>query len=162
MCGFAGWFGPPGQYRDTLHAAVGRMANPLPYRRPDDAGRWIQPDAGIALGFRRLVILHRSATGHLPMQSGDGRYIVMPGTCFRMMIDPYLDRPLNQTGLFQWRCQRFTAARGSHRGGRSDRGYRQYLSSRRQLSRRGACAIQPAGVPSARIIDAASFRATPL
>ena len=82
--------------------------------------------------FRRLVILDRTAAGHLPMQSGDRRYTFVPGTYLQTTTDPHVDRLLNRAGLFQWRCQRFTAARGRHHVDRSDRGYRQHLSGRRQ------------------------------
>jgi len=62
---------------DVLCERVQRMARTLHHRGPDDAGQWSDPAVGIALGFRRLSILDLSPTGHQPMSSGDGRYVVV-------------------------------------------------------------------------------------
>jgi asparagine synthase (glutamine-hydrolysing) len=53
------------------------MASRLVHRGPDDAGLWHDPDAGIALGFRRLSIIDTSAAGHQPMQSASGRFTMV-------------------------------------------------------------------------------------
>jgi asparagine synthase (glutamine-hydrolysing) len=53
------------------------MANTLIHRGPDDVGVWADATTGIALGFRRLAILDLSPSGHQPMCSLDGRYIVV-------------------------------------------------------------------------------------
>ena len=74
MCGLVGWLAPPGSDPGELGAAVDRMAATLVHRGPDDAGRWTDALAGIALGFRRLSILDLSPAGHQPMLSADGRY----------------------------------------------------------------------------------------
>ena len=58
-----------------MDSAVDRMSAALVHRGPDDAGRWVDAPAGIALGFRRLSILDVSPAGHQPMQSADGRYV---------------------------------------------------------------------------------------
>jgi len=77
MCGFAGFLasshaaGP-----DTLGATAVRMAQTLHHRGPDDGGVWVDAEAGIALGFRRLAILDLSPEGHQPMLSACGRYVV--------------------------------------------------------------------------------------
>ena len=60
-----------------MRALAGRMTDTLVHRGPDDAGVWIDGDAGIALGFRRLSILDLSPAGHQPMVSSDGRYVVV-------------------------------------------------------------------------------------
>jgi asparagine synthase (glutamine-hydrolysing) len=52
------------------------MANTLHHRGPDDEGSWVDPQAGIALGFRRLSIIDLSPEGHQPMKSATGRYVV--------------------------------------------------------------------------------------
>ena len=57
-----------------MDAAVDGMAATLVHRGPDDAGRWTDAAAGVALGFRRLSILDLSPAGHQPMLSADGRY----------------------------------------------------------------------------------------
>ena len=74
MCGLVGWLAPPGSDPAELDAAVDRMAATLVHRGPDDAGRWTDAAAGVALGFRRLSILDLSPAGHQPMLSADGRY----------------------------------------------------------------------------------------
>lgn len=52
------------------------MAHALTHRGPDDGDTWIDRDAGIALGHRRLSVLDLSAAGHQPMASGGGRYVI--------------------------------------------------------------------------------------
>jgi asparagine synthase (glutamine-hydrolysing) len=52
------------------------MTDTLIHRGPDDSGSWIDPEAGIALGHRRLAIVDLSPEGHQPMVSADGRYVV--------------------------------------------------------------------------------------
>jgi asparagine synthase (glutamine-hydrolysing) len=52
------------------------MADALTHRGPDDAGVWVDGEAGIGLGHRRLSILDLSPAGHQPMVSAGGRYVV--------------------------------------------------------------------------------------
>ena len=72
MCGIAGVLSS-GRI-DPL--AVRRMAATLRHRGPDDEGVWLDPEAGIALGHRRLSIIDLSAAGHQPMVSRNGRYVL--------------------------------------------------------------------------------------
>lgn len=53
------------------------MTASLVHRGPDDSGLWVDGNAGIALGFRRLAILDLSEQGRQPMQSAAGRYAVV-------------------------------------------------------------------------------------
>lgn len=53
------------------------MAMALRHRGPDDGGAWVDNNAGVALGFRRLAILDVSPRGHQPMLSADGRYVII-------------------------------------------------------------------------------------
>ena len=74
------WLGFWHATKDTtaeLRIAVERMASALEHRGPDDSGSWVDPAAGIALGFRRLAILDLSPTGHQPMVSRDGRFVTV-------------------------------------------------------------------------------------
>ncbi len=77
MCGIAG-FCQAGATLDSdeLSAVVGRMIESLRHRGPDDAGTWVDAEAGVALGHRRLSIVDLSPSGHQPMRSASGRYVV--------------------------------------------------------------------------------------
>ena len=48
----------------------------LRHRGPDDDGLWTDPEAGLALAFRRLAIIDLSPRGHQPMLSHDKRLVV--------------------------------------------------------------------------------------
>ncbi len=77
MCGITGFIGGSASDRDELRSRVELMANQLVHRGPDDAGAWIDPVVGVALGFRRLAILDLSQSGHQPMLSASGRLVLV-------------------------------------------------------------------------------------
>ncbi|MDQ3002708.1 MAG: asparagine synthase (glutamine-hydrolyzing), partial [Fibrobacterota bacterium] len=58
-------------------SCVVRMAERILHRGPDAGGEWSDPDAGIALGHRRLSIIDLSETGRQPMTSSNGRFIMV-------------------------------------------------------------------------------------
>lgn len=77
MCGFVGFLNG----RDTATAEARKelaahMASAIAHRGPDGTGSYSDPDAGIALGHRRLSILELSPLGAQPMVSSDGRWII--------------------------------------------------------------------------------------
>lgn len=78
MCGIAGFLDTtlrnPSEY---LHATARRMGEAIRHRGPDDAGGWVDASAGIALAHRRLSILDLTPTGHQPMLSRSGRYVIV-------------------------------------------------------------------------------------
>src|SRR6266550_7559489 len=76
MCGLTG-FVVSAAASDDLARTVRRMSNALVHRGPDDDGEWIDADAGVAFGFRRLAIIDLSPAGHQPMTSASGRYVAM-------------------------------------------------------------------------------------
>ncbi|PYU93128.1 MAG: asparagine synthase (glutamine-hydrolyzing) [Acidobacteria bacterium] len=76
MCGITGLLTPSASGED-LETAVRRMASALVHRGPDDEGAWVDPEVGIALGFRRLAILDLSTAGHQPMVSACGRHVIV-------------------------------------------------------------------------------------
>ncbi len=76
MCGITGFLEERPRTRAAREAIVTAMAATLRHRGPDDAGTWIDAEAGIALGHRRLSIIDLSASGHQPMITADGRYAV--------------------------------------------------------------------------------------
>jgi asparagine synthase (glutamine-hydrolysing) len=74
MCGISGlaaW-----RAEANLECTLERMSSTLAHRGPDDRGRWIDPDAGVALGHRRLSIIDLSPQGHQPMVSASGRFVI--------------------------------------------------------------------------------------
>lgn len=66
----------PATPAETLTRQVLAMAATLRHRGPDSGGHWVDADAGIALGHRRLSIIDLSAEGGQPMASHDGRYVI--------------------------------------------------------------------------------------
>lgn len=77
MCGIVGLFGPAaaGASEDVEHIAR-RMACALRHRGPDDDGLWLDAEAAVALGHRRLAIIDVSPEGRQPMASACGRYVL--------------------------------------------------------------------------------------
>ena len=76
MCGLLGFLG--GNFAEPLHAGalLRRMADTLYHRGPDDGGVWCDAEQRIGLGHRRLAIVDLSPTGHQPMVSASGRYVI--------------------------------------------------------------------------------------
>ena len=72
MCGIAGLVS-----RGADVAVVERMTDVIAHRGPDDQGAWVDAEAGIALGHRRLSILDLSPLGHQPMDAVSGRYVLI-------------------------------------------------------------------------------------
>ena len=72
MCGIAGVLAAVAP--DV--ATVRRMTGAIRHRGPDDGGSWIDAEAGVALGHRRLAIVDLSPHGHQPMASADGRWVI--------------------------------------------------------------------------------------
>ncbi len=75
MCGVVGFLGAEASV--SIADTVRRMAARISHRGPDDDGVWADPEAGIALGHRRLAVVDLSPAGHQPMASQDGRYIIV-------------------------------------------------------------------------------------
>ncbi len=73
MCGIVGlvsrdgWMPDP----DERNAALERLQR----RGPDDSSQW--NESGVWLGHRRLAILDPTPSGRQPMESGDGRYLIV-------------------------------------------------------------------------------------
>ncbi|MGB4673908.1 MAG: asparagine synthase (glutamine-hydrolyzing) [Azovibrio sp.] len=74
MCGILGYLATTpdlSELRPQLDAALAS----LNHRGPDDNGTWAE--GGLGLGFVRLAILDLSPAGHQPMQSPDGRFVIV-------------------------------------------------------------------------------------
>jgi asparagine synthase (glutamine-hydrolysing) len=76
MCGIAGFFDRRRPYnRDRLVEVTTAMTESLAHRGPDGQDIWVDPEAGIGFGHRRLAIVDLSPTGKQPMRSASGRYV---------------------------------------------------------------------------------------
>ena len=76
MCGFAGFLTTDAGVLGSPEAVATRMALAIQHRGPDDAGVWVDVQAGIALGHRRLSIVDLSPAGHQPMHSAGERFVL--------------------------------------------------------------------------------------
>ena len=76
MCGIVGLADVSGSAAQSLTEVVEGMSACLAHRGPSDHGSWVDADAGIALGHRRLSILDLSSSGHQPMLSPNGRFVL--------------------------------------------------------------------------------------
>ncbi|EIJ36607.1 asparagine synthase (glutamine-hydrolyzing) [Thiothrix nivea] len=84
-----------------MHSNLHRMTSTLAHRGPDDSGLWIDREAGIALGHRRLAILDLSPEGHQPMASASGRYtLIFNGEIYNHQE---LRKRLAREGYTHWR-----------------------------------------------------------
>lgn len=77
MCGVTGFWQPGGFHAGDATAMAVAMARRITHRGPDDAGAWVDAQAGIALAHRRLAIVDLSAAGHQPMVSASSRYMLV-------------------------------------------------------------------------------------
>lgn len=77
MCGLTGFWRPGGFEGPRAEADLAAMTDTLRHRGPDDRGLWVDAEAGIALGHRRLAILDPSPAGHQPMVSASGRRVLV-------------------------------------------------------------------------------------
>jgi hypothetical protein len=77
MCGITGFLTSFTKNECEMKLVVKHMADRLVHRGPDDSGVWVDREAGVALGHRRLSILDLSPEGHQPMHSESGRYVIV-------------------------------------------------------------------------------------
>jgi asparagine synthase (glutamine-hydrolysing) len=77
MCGLTGVFDPNQQLgADSLRNMVGEMTSAIVHRGPDDVGLWMDTEARVAFGHRRLSIIDLSEAGLQPMISANGRWVI--------------------------------------------------------------------------------------
>lgn len=76
MCGIAGLMQNGGDRSET-ERCIRLMINALTRRGPDHAGVWLDSEADVALGHRRLSVLDLSQAGHQPMISRCRRYVLV-------------------------------------------------------------------------------------
>jgi asparagine synthase (glutamine-hydrolysing) len=75
MCGLTGFLGSADNGQVMLTQLL-HMTHQIAHRGPDADGHWLDTDAGIALGHRRLAIVDLTVAGAQPMQSGSGRWLL--------------------------------------------------------------------------------------
>jgi asparagine synthase (glutamine-hydrolysing) len=76
MCGITGFWVRPRESQEVLSRHIFSMNEVLHHRGPDDGGTWVDEQVGIALANRRLAILDLSASGHQPIFSSCGRFVI--------------------------------------------------------------------------------------
>lgn len=76
MCGISGLWHASTQMSEELTILARTMSEQLKHRGPDDSGVFVDADAGVALGHRRLSVVDLSPRGHQPMTSANGRYVI--------------------------------------------------------------------------------------
>jgi asparagine synthase (glutamine-hydrolysing) len=82
MCGIAGRF----NFRSQAHvdrAMIGRMADLLAHRGPDDGGVFV--DGPVGLGHRRLAVIDLTEAGHQPMSLDGQIWIVFNGEIYNFL-----------------------------------------------------------------------------
>ena len=72
MCGIAGLINLNGD--PVSPALIQGMTDAIAHRGPDGEGQWIEGNVGI--GHRRLAVIDLSPSGHQPMLSADGRWVL--------------------------------------------------------------------------------------
>jgi asparagine synthase (glutamine-hydrolysing) len=77
VCGIAGIFAYGSTASMPEREELYRMRDDMAARGPDGVGEWISPVDRIALGHRRLSIIDLSEQAAQPMQSADGRLVVV-------------------------------------------------------------------------------------
>jgi asparagine synthase (glutamine-hydrolysing) len=100
MCGLTGIWSNGS--RGDLQTSIRLMSDAVYHRGPDAGGDWVDADAGVALGHRRLAIVELSELGAQPMHSACGRYVLV----FNGEIYNHLElrRALGAAGMgFDWR-----------------------------------------------------------
>ncbi len=86
MCGIAGYWDRRHQF-SLGEETISAMTEAIVQRGPDSSGIWLDADAGIGLGHRRLAILDLSPEGAQPMLSADRRYtLVFNGEIYNFAV----------------------------------------------------------------------------
>lgn len=78
MCGIVGVLQRLMSLSDAEFATrIDRMRDRMEHRGPDASGTWVDTNSGIGLGHRRLSIIDLSPAGAQPMESKNGRYVIV-------------------------------------------------------------------------------------
>ena len=86
MCRIAGFIKPGKRLDAEAEKTLERMRDSMEHGGPDDAGAYVDREAGIGLGHRRLSILDPSPAGHQPMGDESGQvWIVYNGEVYNFV-----------------------------------------------------------------------------
>lgn len=97
MCGIVGFLGGLSNPVEGLN----KMVDAISHRGPDGHGIWLDQSVGIGLGHARLSVLDLSPSGHQPMHSLSGRYLmVFNGEIYNHLS---LRSELSDLGRISWR-----------------------------------------------------------
>jgi asparagine synthase (glutamine-hydrolysing) len=77
MCGLAGILSGANTPATDIGAIVSAMNDVLAHRGPDAEGTWVDREAGLAFGHRRLSIVDVSPAGAQPMHASNGRWVTV-------------------------------------------------------------------------------------
>ena len=77
MCGLTGILCRAGRSTADIGNILAAMTGVLAHRGPDAEGAWIDREAGIALGHRRLSIVDLTPAGAQPMHASNGRWVTV-------------------------------------------------------------------------------------
>lgn len=75
MCGIVGTLDAR-RRSDEIVRVIQAMADTMVERGPDGSGEWVDAEAGLGLGHRRLAVLDLSTAGAQPMTSHDGERVL--------------------------------------------------------------------------------------
>jgi asparagine synthase (glutamine-hydrolysing) len=75
MCGIVG-LKADASLTIEAERSVAAMADRLTHRGPDGSGSWSDTAAGISFGHRRLAVIDLTPSGHQPMVSANGRFVL--------------------------------------------------------------------------------------
>lgn len=73
MCGIAGFISKNRHSEELIQG----MIDTIKHRGPDSDGTWRDTNTNVVLGHKRLAILDLSESGHQPMTSHSGRYVIV-------------------------------------------------------------------------------------
>ena len=76
MCGIAGFIERDERSTTPLEETAWKMIAPLEHRGPDTGDVWVDADARVGIGHRRLSIIDLSSAGAQPMVSASGRFVI--------------------------------------------------------------------------------------
>ena len=76
MCGLTGFWEFKQATTNDLEETLRKMSSTLMPRGPDSEGTWVDANSRLGMGHRRLAIQDLSLSGHQPMHSASGRFVI--------------------------------------------------------------------------------------